>query len=157
MESRLPYEVLIELHSGGALQLALSDQDKILVIRSFVLSLPLQDQIVQDFLVLLDDYEQKSKPIDIWKHKLDGAKAAPCEVCGGETRNGGNGEFSLGREHNNWRSFLKLRRVKWAGPCFIASIGRPRSRIAKLLCLRHNVTFVASSVKRCLRTNVFKT
>ena len=74
MESRLPYEVLIELHSGGTLHLALSDRDKILVIRSFVLSLPLQDQIVQDFLVLLNDYEQKSKPIDIWKLKLDSVK-----------------------------------------------------------------------------------
>ena len=112
MESRLPYEVLVELHSGGTLHLALSDQDKILVIRSFVLSLPLQDQIVQDFLVLLDDYEQKSKPIDIWKLKLDGAKAAPCEVCGGETRFGGKGEFSLCYEHNNWRTYLKLRRGK---------------------------------------------
>ena len=112
MESRLPYEVLVELHSGGTLHLALSDQDKILVIRSFVLSLPLQDQIVQDFLVLLDDYEQKSKPIDIWKLKLDGAKAAPCDVCGGETRYGGKGEFSLCPEHNNWRTYLKLRRAK---------------------------------------------
>ena len=77
MELREPYEVLIELYSGGTLHLALSDQDKILVIRAFVLSLPLQDQIVQDFLMLLDEYELKSKPIDIWKLKLDGAKAEP--------------------------------------------------------------------------------
>ena len=112
MESRLPYEVLVELHSGGTLHLALSDQDKILVIRSFVLSLPLQDQIVQDFLLLLEDYERKSKPIDIWKLKLDGAKAAPCDLCGGETRFGGKGEYSLCHEHNNWRTYLKLRRGK---------------------------------------------
>jgi hypothetical protein len=112
MESRLPYEVLVELHSGGTLHLALSDQDKILVIRSFVLSLPLQDQIVQDFLVLLDDYERKSKPNDIWKLKLDSAQPDPCEACGGETWLGGKGEFSLCHEHNNWRTFLKLRRAK---------------------------------------------
>jgi hypothetical protein len=74
MEFREPYEVTVKMHSGGTLHLALSDQDKILVIRSFVLSLPLQDQIVQDFLVLLNDYEQKSKPIDIWKLKLDSVK-----------------------------------------------------------------------------------
>jgi hypothetical protein len=51
MEAREPYEVLFELHSGGTLHLALSEQDKILVIRAFVLSLPLRDQIVQDFLI----------------------------------------------------------------------------------------------------------
>ena len=112
METKEAYEVLIELHSGGTLHLALSDQDKILVIRAFVLSLPLQDQIVQDFLILLDDYDQKSKPIDIWKLKLDGAKADPCAVCGSRLRFGGKGEFSLCGEHNNWRTYIKLRRGK---------------------------------------------
>jgi hypothetical protein len=112
METREPYEVLIELHSGGTLHLALSDQDKILVIRAFVLSLPLQDQIVQGFLMLLDDYEQKSEPVDIWKLKLDGAKAEPCAVCGSMQRFGGKGEFSLCGEHNNWRTYLKLKRGK---------------------------------------------
>ena len=112
METREPYEVLIELHSGGTLQLALSDQDKIFVIRAFVISLPLQDQIVQDFLILLDDYEQKSKPIDIWKLKLDGAKPEPCAVCGSRLKFGGKGDFSLCDEHNNWRTYLKLRRGK---------------------------------------------
>ena len=112
MELREPYEVLIELHSGGTLHLALSDQDKILVIRAFVLSLPLQDQIVQDFLMLLDDYELKSKPIDIWKLKLDRAKADPCAVCGSRLRFGDKREFSVCSEHNNWRTYLKLKRGK---------------------------------------------
>ena len=112
METREPYEVLIELHSGGTLHLALSDQDKILVIRAFILSLPLQDQIVQDFLLLLDDYEQKSKPIDIWKLKLDGAKAEPCAVCFSSTRFGFKGEFSLCYEHDNWHTYFKLRHGK---------------------------------------------
>ncbi len=112
MVTREPYEVLIELHSGGTLHLALSDQDKILVIRAYVLSLPLQDQIVQDFLILLDDYELKSKPIDIWKLKLDGAKAEPCEVCSSRLRFCGKDEFSLRGEHNNWRTYLKLKRGK---------------------------------------------
>ena len=112
MEFREPYEVTIKMHSGGTLHLALSDQDKILVIRAFVLSLPLQDQIVQDFLMLLDEYEQKSKPIDIWKLKLDGVKAKPCAVCGARLRFGGKGEFSLCGEHNNWRTYIKLRRGK---------------------------------------------
>jgi hypothetical protein len=110
METREPYEVLIELHSGGILHLALSDQAKILIIRAFVLSLPLQDQIVQDFLMLLDDYEQKSKPIDVWKFKLDGARAEPCAVCGARLRYGYKGEFSLCHEHNNWRTYIKPRR-----------------------------------------------
>ena len=101
MELREPYEVLIELCSGETLHVALSNQDKILVIRAFVLSLPLQDQIMLDFLMLLDDYEEKSKPIDIWKLKLDGAKAEPCAVCGSRLRFGGKGEFSLCGEHNN--------------------------------------------------------
>jgi hypothetical protein len=112
METREPYEVLIELHSGGTLHLALSDQDKMLVIRAFVLSLPLQDQIVQDFLMLLDDYDQKSKPIDIWKLKLDGAKPEPCGVCGSRLRFGGKEEFSFCGEHNNWRTYVKLKRGK---------------------------------------------
>jgi hypothetical protein len=111
METREPYEVLIELHSGGTLHLALSDQDKILVIRALVLSLPLQDQIVQDFLMLLDDYGHKSKPIDIWKLKLDGAKTEPCAVCGSNMRYGFKGEYSLCQEHNNWRTYIKLKRA----------------------------------------------
>jgi hypothetical protein len=74
MESRKSYEVNVELHSGGTLHLALSDQDKILVIRAFVLALPIQSQLVQDFLEALDDFGQKSKPIDIWKLKLDSAQ-----------------------------------------------------------------------------------
>ena len=110
METREPYGVLIELHSGGTLHFALSDQDKILVIRAFVLSLPLQDQIVQDFLMLLDDYEQKSKPIDIWKLKLDGAKPDPCAISGIRLKFGDKGEFSLCGEHSLWRTYIKLKR-----------------------------------------------
>ena len=112
METREPYEVLIDLHSGGTLHLALSDQDKILIIRAFVLSLPLQDQVVQDFLMLLDDYEQKSKPIDIWKLKLDAAKPDPCAVCGSRLKFGGKEDFSLCDELNNWLTYIKLRRRK---------------------------------------------
>jgi hypothetical protein len=112
METREPYEVLIKLYSGGTLHLAMSDQDKILVIRAFVLSLPLQNQIVQEFLMLLDDCEQKSKPIDIWKLKLDSAQPDPCAVCGLSTRYGSKGEFSLCHEHKNWRTYLKLRHAK---------------------------------------------
>ena len=109
MQFREPYEVFIELYSGGTLHLALSDQDKILVIRAFVLSLPLQDQIVQDFLFSLDGYEQISKPIDIWKLKLDGAKPIPCAVCGSRLKVGGKGEYSLCGEHNNWYTYFKSR------------------------------------------------
>jgi hypothetical protein len=112
MESRQPYEVAVELHSGGTLHLALSDQDKILVIRAFVLALPMHSQLVQDFLEALDDFEQKLKPIDIWKLKLDSAQPDPCAVCGLSTRYGSKGEFSLCHEHNNWRTYLKLRHAK---------------------------------------------
>jgi hypothetical protein len=112
MESREPYEVLMELHSGGTLHLALSDQDKILVIRAFVLSLPLRDQIVQNFLMMLDDYERKSRPIDKWRLKLDRAKVEPCSVCGARLRYGYKGIFSLCHEHDNWRTYLKLKRGK---------------------------------------------
>ena len=80
METRQPYEVTVKLHSGGTLHLALSDQDKILVIRAFVLALPMPNQLVQDFLAALDDFEKKSKPIDIWKLKLDSAKSDHCDV-----------------------------------------------------------------------------
>ena len=112
MESRQPHEVTVELHSGGTLHLALSDQDKILVIRAFVLALPMQSQLVQDFLEALDNFEQKSKPIDVWKLKLDSAQPNPCAVCGSSTRYGSKGEFSLCHEHNTWRTYLKLRRGK---------------------------------------------
>ena len=112
MEFRVPYEVTIKMHSGGTLHLALSDQDKILVIRAFVLALPMHSQLVQDFLEALDDFEKKSKPIDIWKLKLDSAQPDPCAVCGSSTRFGYKGDFSLCHEHDNWRTYLKLRRGK---------------------------------------------
>lgn len=108
METRQPYEVNVNLHSGGTLHLALSDQDKILVIRAFVLALPMQGELVQDFLLSLDDFEKKSKPVDVWKLKLDSAKPDPCDVCGSQSRNGEKGEFSLCHEHDNWRTYLKL-------------------------------------------------
>ena len=112
MEFREPYEVTVKMHSGGTLHLALSDQDKILVIRAFVLALPMQSQLVQGFLETLDNFEQKSKPIDIWKLKLDSAQPDPCAVCGLSARYGSKGEFSLCHEHNNWRTYLKLRHAK---------------------------------------------
>ena len=82
METREPYEVHVKLHSGGTLHLALSDQDKILVIRAFVLALSMKSVLVQDFLEHLDSFEQNSRPIDTWKLKLDTAKVHPREVCG---------------------------------------------------------------------------
>ena len=112
MEFREPYEVNIKMHSGGTLHLALSDQDKILVIRAFVLALPMQSQLVLDFLAALDDFEKRSKPIDVWKLKLDSAQSEPCAVCGSSTRFGYKSEFSLCHEHDNWRTYLKLRRGK---------------------------------------------
>jgi hypothetical protein len=112
MEFREPYEVTIKMYSGGTLHLALSDQDKILVIRAFVLALPVQSQLVLDFLTALDDFEKKSKPIDIWKLKLDSAQPDPCAVCGSSTRFGYKGEFSLCGEHDYWRTYIKLRREK---------------------------------------------
>ena len=112
MEFREPYEVTIKMHSGGTLHLALSDQDKILVIRAFVLALPMQSQLVLGFLAALDDFEKKSKPIDIWKLKLDSAQPDPCAVCGSSTRYGRKGEFSLCHELDNWRTYLKLKRGK---------------------------------------------
>ena len=112
METRQPYEVTVKLQSGGTLHLALSDQDKILVIRAFVLALPMQSQLVLDFFAALDDFEKKSKPMDIWKLKLDSAHPDPCAVCGSSTRYGYKGEFSLCHEHDNWRAYLKLRRGK---------------------------------------------
>ena len=112
MEFREPYEVTIKMHSGGMLHLALSEQDKILVIRAFVLALPMQSQLVLDFLAALDDFEKKSKPIDICKLKLDSAQSEPCAVCGSSTRLGNKSEFSLCHEHDNWRTYLKLRRGK---------------------------------------------
>jgi hypothetical protein len=111
MEFREPYEVTIQMHSGGTLHLALSDQDKILVIRAFVLALPMQSQLVLDFLAALDDFEKKSKPIDIWKLKLDSAQSDPCVVCSSSTRFGYKGEFLLCHEHDNWRTYLRL----WCG------------------------------------------
>jgi hypothetical protein len=112
MEFIEPYEVTINMHSGGTLHLALSDQDKILVIRAFVVALPMQSRLVLDFLLALDDFEKRSKPIDIWKLKLDSAQPDPCAVCGSSTRYGNKGEFSLCYEHDNWRTYLKLNRGK---------------------------------------------
>ena len=65
-----------------------------------------------EFSTLLDDYEQKSKPIESWKVKLDVANAEPSAVCGSRLMFGGKGKFSLCDEHNNWRTYIKLRRGK---------------------------------------------
>jgi hypothetical protein len=72
----------------------------------------MQSQLVLGFLAALDDFEKKSKPIDIWKLKLDSAQPDLCAVCGSSTRFGYKSEFSLCHEHDNWCFYIKLRRGK---------------------------------------------
>ena len=53
-----------------------------MVIRAFVLALPMESELVQEFLEQLDGFERNSRPIDTWKLKLDSAKVDPREICG---------------------------------------------------------------------------
>ena len=48
----------------------------------------------------------------VWENIERLAKSPICVVCGKETDLGGKGKFDLCKEHNNWRTYLKLRRGK---------------------------------------------
>ena len=48
----------------------------------------------------------------VWENIERLAKSPNCVVCDTETNLGGKGKFELCKEHNNWRTYLKLRRGK---------------------------------------------
>lgn len=45
----------------------------------------------------------------VWANIERLVKSPKCAVCDKETNLGGKGEFDLCKEHNNWRTYMKLR------------------------------------------------
>jgi hypothetical protein len=105
-------DLYIRLQHGGALQLSVCPEDKIQILRCVLLSLeldPVAKMRAKKMIVAIEDASRKG---GVWGNVTRLVKAPNCHLCGSETKFGGKGDFSLCDEHNNWRTYLKLRRGK---------------------------------------------
>jgi hypothetical protein len=102
-------DIHIRLQNGGALDLTVCREDKIEILRLLMLSLDLNHSATQLARKLIYEIERAPKNGGVWGNITRLVKAPNCEVCMLETNFGGKGKFSLCGEHNNWRTYFKLR------------------------------------------------
>ena len=105
-------DLYIRLQHGGALQLSICPEDKIQILRCVLLSLeldPVAKMRAKKMIVTIEDASRKG---GVWGNVTRLVNAPNCHLCGSETNFGGKGRFSLCKPHNNWRTYIKLRRGK---------------------------------------------
>ena len=102
----------IRLRHGGTLQLSLCTEDKIAFLRCVLLSLELDPVAKTRAQKMISAIEDASRKGGVWANIARLVKAQNCVVCMTETNFGGKRGFSLCAEHNNWRTYIKLRRGK---------------------------------------------
>jgi hypothetical protein len=102
----------IRLRHGGTLDLSVCRDDKIEILRSVVHSLYLNHSANQLAQKLIAEVERAPKDGGFWGNATRLVKSPKCDYCGSETNFGRKGGNSLCKEHNNWRTFLELRRKK---------------------------------------------
>jgi hypothetical protein len=59
---------------------------------------------------MISAIEEASRKGGVWGNVTRLVKSPKCDYCGSETFFGGKGKFDLCKEHNNWRTYFKLRR-----------------------------------------------
>lgn len=105
-------DLYIRLRHGGTLSLSVCREDKIEILRSVVGSLDLNHSEAQLAQKLINELERAPKNAGVWGNITRLVKAPNCDVCMLETNLGGKGKLGLCKEHNNWRTLIKLRRGK---------------------------------------------
>jgi hypothetical protein len=103
-------DLYIRLQHGGALQLSVCLEDKIQILRCVLLSLELDPVAKIRAKTMIAAIEKASRKGGVWGNVTRLVKSPNCQFCGLETNFGGKGRFSLCKPHNNWRSYIKLRR-----------------------------------------------
>jgi hypothetical protein len=105
-------DTYVRLRHGGALDLSFCREDKIEILRSLVRSLELNHSATHLAQKLISEIETAHQKGGVWGNITHLVKSPNCEVCMLETNFGGKGKYSLCGEHDNWRTYLKLRRGK---------------------------------------------
>jgi hypothetical protein len=103
-------DTYVRLRHGGALDLSVCREDKIEILRSVLQSLALNHSTNELAQKLISEIERVPKNGGVWGNISRLVASPKCAVCGLNTNLGGKGEFSLCCEHNNWRTYIKLKR-----------------------------------------------
>lgn len=102
----------IRLRHGGTLDLSVCRDDKIEILRSVLHSLHLNHSANQIAQKLIAEVERAPKDGGVWGNVTRLVESPKCDYCGSETNFGAKGRFSLCKPHNNWLTYIKLRRQK---------------------------------------------
>ena len=105
-------DLYVRLRHGGALSLSVCREDKIEILRSVVGSLDLNHSEAQLAQKFINELERAPKNTGVWGKITYLVKAPNRDVCMLETNLGGKGKLGLCKEHNNWRTLIKLWRKK---------------------------------------------
>ncbi len=109
MKQMYALDLYVLLRHGGALHLSVCREDKIQILRAVLLSLELDPVAKMRAKRMISLIEEASRKGGVWGNVSQLVKSPNCHFCGSETNFGGKGEFSLCGEHNNWRTYIKLR------------------------------------------------
>ena len=105
-------DLYVRLRHGGTLHLSVCREDKVEILKALVHSLALNHSGFQLAQNLISEVERAPKHGGVWGNVTRLVESPNCQFCGSETNFGGKGEFSLCKPHNNWRTYIKLRRGK---------------------------------------------
>ena len=102
----------VRLRHGGSLQLSVCPEDKMQILRCVLLSLELDPVAKLRAKAMISAIEKVSRTGGVWGNTARLVKSPNCHVCGLETNFGGKGRFSLCEPHNNWHTYMNLRRTR---------------------------------------------
>jgi hypothetical protein len=103
-------DTYVRLRHGGALDLSVCREDKIEILRSVLQSLALNHSANELAQKLISEIEQAAKNGGVWGNISRLVASPKCAVCGLNTNLGGKGKIDLCIEHNNWWTYIKLKR-----------------------------------------------
>ena len=105
-------DLYIRLQHGGTLQLSVCPEDKIQILRCVLLSLELDPVAKMRAKTMIAAIEVASRKGGVWGNVTRLVKSPKCAYCGSDTNFGGKGRFSLCKPHNDWLTYIKLKRRK---------------------------------------------
>jgi hypothetical protein len=103
-------DTYVRLQHGGSLDLSVCREDKIEILRSVLQSLALNHSATELAKKLIAEIDRAPKIGGVWGNISRLVESRKCAVCGLDTNLGGKGRLDLCKEHNNWRTYLKLKR-----------------------------------------------
>jgi len=103
-------DTYVRLRHGGALDLSVCREDKIEILRSVLQSLALGHSATELAKKLIAEIERVPKNGGVWRNMSRLVASPKCTLCGLDTNPGEKGKIDLCIEHNNSRTYFRLRR-----------------------------------------------